>query len=317
MKINGPKVHAGGHKPVSEHKAVQHLKGFTGDRRKFREWNEKLLNALAQVDVRNRKVLKTLNKKLETLDGALQDTDDEDLCRILNDRLTQSEYRVASPAERTIDDNKGEYDFTEKDMFRLSEDLWYILNDKLEGQDPLGKLKGLKEGQGLTAYQKVYKWYFAVTGVTLKAKTNLAMNPDKPKKVTDVSTQLEQWTALVESLETYGPSYSLGLPFRVTALQVIMHHASEWFDSWQSECYKTPDALTIDSYQKLYQKCEDWARKKRLGADAHNVNMEISGVDGSKSSEEDDGYFDENGNWWDYDGNCWPVNVEGEANEVS
>ena len=153
----------------------------------------------------------------------------------------------------------------------------------------LGKLKGLKEGQGLTAYQKVYKWYSAVTGVTLKAKTNLAMNPDKPKKVTDVSTQLEQWTALVESLETYGPSYSLGLPFRVTALQVIMHHASEWFDSWQAECYKTPDALTIDPYQKLYQKCEDWAREKRLDADAHNVNIEISGVGGSKSGEEDDG----------------------------
>ena len=89
LKINGPKTQFGGHKPVSEHKAIQQLKSFTGDRSKFREWNEKLLNALAQVDVRNRKVLKTLNKKLETLDGALQDTDDEDLCRILNGRLTQ------------------------------------------------------------------------------------------------------------------------------------------------------------------------------------------------------------------------------------
>ena len=39
-------------------------------------------------------------------------------------------------------------------MHRLSEDLWYILNEKLEGLDPRGKLKGLKEGEGLTAYQK-------------------------------------------------------------------------------------------------------------------------------------------------------------------
>ena len=59
---NCPKVQSGGHKPVSEHKAVQQLKSFTGDRSKFREWNEKLLNALAQVDVRNRKVLKTQTK---------------------------------------------------------------------------------------------------------------------------------------------------------------------------------------------------------------------------------------------------------------
>ena len=99
-------MQGGGHKRVSDHEAVRQLKSFTGDRSKFREWYEKLLNALAQVDVKNRKVLKTLNKKLETLDGALQNTDDEDLCRILNDRLTQAEYRVASPADSLTDDNK-------------------------------------------------------------------------------------------------------------------------------------------------------------------------------------------------------------------
>ena len=60
------------------------------------------------------------------MDGAFQDTDDEDLCRILNDRLTQAEYRVADPADRLTDDNKGEYDLAEKDMHRLSEGVWYI-----------------------------------------------------------------------------------------------------------------------------------------------------------------------------------------------
>ena len=55
LKVSGPKVHGRGHKPVSEHKAVQQLKSFTGDRAKFREWNEKLLNALAQVEVKNAK----------------------------------------------------------------------------------------------------------------------------------------------------------------------------------------------------------------------------------------------------------------------
>ena len=39
-------------------------------------------------------------------------------------------------------------------MKQLEEDLWYILNEKLEGIDPRGKLKGLREGEGLTAYQK-------------------------------------------------------------------------------------------------------------------------------------------------------------------
>ena len=91
-------------------------------------------------------------------------------------------------------------------MTKLDEDVWYILNDKLEGIEPRGKLKGLREGDGLQAYQRIYKWYSAVTGVTLSAKMSLAMNPDKPKKVAEVASQLEQWAALVETLEKHGPA---------------------------------------------------------------------------------------------------------------
>ena len=54
-KGTGPRGDGGGGKPVSEHKAIQQLKNFSGDRSKSREWNEKLLNALGQVNVRNRK----------------------------------------------------------------------------------------------------------------------------------------------------------------------------------------------------------------------------------------------------------------------
>ena len=132
------------------------------------------------------------------------------MVRILNNRPTQEEYdNKASAAERLVDDNKGDYDFTMLNMKQLEEDLWYILTDKLEGQEPRGKVKGLREGDGLTAYQKIYKWYSAVTGVTLSGKMNFAMNPEKPKKITDVATTLEQWSALVESLEKYMGMHTL------------------------------------------------------------------------------------------------------------
>ena len=102
-------------------------------------------------------------------------------------------------------------------MKQLEEDLLYTLNEKLEGVEPRGKLKGLREGEGLTAYQKTYAWYSAVTGVTIANKMNLAMNPQTPKKSAEVSTFLEQWSALVENLEKYGDAYSLNLPFIVAA----------------------------------------------------------------------------------------------------
>ena len=90
---------------------------------------------------------------------------------------------------------------------------------------------------------------------------NQAMNPEKPNKVSDVATQLEQWSALVESLEKYGPANSLPLPSRVTALRITLSHAGDWCDDWQQDCYKIPEVLNIDTCQSLLLKCEDWARK--------------------------------------------------------
>ena len=71
----------GGQKQASEHKAIQQLKNFGGDRSKFRKWNENLLNALGQVNVKNRRAFKYLNAKFHALDGALQDQDDDDMAR--------------------------------------------------------------------------------------------------------------------------------------------------------------------------------------------------------------------------------------------
>ena len=126
----------------------------------------------------------------------------------------------------------------------------------------------------------------------------------------------------MESMEKYVDAYYLSPPFKVTVVRAIMGHASDWFDSWQHECYKTPDALNSEAYQKLYRKCEDWAGRKRLDADSTNVHQEIGGVDGGE--EEDpygnvDGDYDDYGNWWSTEGDFWPadVTIGGEANEVT
>ena len=65
-----------------------------------------------------------------------------------------------------------------------------------------------------------------------------------------------------------------------------MCHASEWFDAWQVECYKTPDLLTEATYQKLFTECEDWARKERLEVDTKdNDAMGVGGL-GQDNNEE-------------------------------
>ena len=115
-------------KPVSEFKAIQQLKPFNGDRSKFREWNDKLINALAQVKPCYRVAIKNLNTKLENMEGVLDD-DEEDLIRILNNRLTVEERKKAMMPVIEADDAKGDYEVDVGDVLRLDEDLWYVLKD--------------------------------------------------------------------------------------------------------------------------------------------------------------------------------------------
>eukprot|EP00959_Pyramimonas_sp_CCMP1952_P461238 9481258-Pyramimonas_sp.AAC.3 len=96
-----------------------------------------------------------------------------------------------------------------------------------------------------------------------------------------------------------------------------MVHANDWFDEWQQGCYRTPDWLNIDTFQKLYSKCEDGARKKKLDSDAKNKDaMDIGQVYGvhSSTSWEATGWIDEEGNWWPDDGNWWNE-VDGEPQD--
>eukprot|EP00959_Pyramimonas_sp_CCMP1952_P461239 9481258-Pyramimonas_sp.AAC.4 len=121
----------------------------------------------------------------------------------------------ASQAKQKEDEDKGDHEFTEEEKEQMAEDLWYILNEKLEGTEAKGNLKGLTDGDGIMAWQKVYKWYSAVTGATLSVKMSQAMNPEQPKKVTETAAKLEEWSAVVESREKYGKDIHYRFPSRL------------------------------------------------------------------------------------------------------
>ena len=93
-----------------------------------------------------------------------------------------------------------------------------------------------------------------------------------------------------------------------------MVHANDWFDEWQQGCYRTPDMLNIDTFQKLYSKCEDWARKKKLDSDTKNKDAmdigQVYEVDPltAWTEAEATGWIDEEGNWWPDDGSWWNEN---------
>ena len=56
-----------------------------------------------------------------------------------------------------------------------------------------------------------------------------------------------------------------------------MHHAGDWFDGWKDEIFKgsAPEYMTYDNRAKLYARCEEWAKKKRLDGEKDAVAMDI------------------------------------------
>ena len=87
----------------------------------------------------------------------------------MNRRFTATEYMKAPKLKQDEDDQKGDYEFTDEDKIKLEEGLWYILNEKLEGPEARGKLKGPMDGDGIMACPKVFNWYSVVTGATLSS----------------------------------------------------------------------------------------------------------------------------------------------------
>ena len=118
----------------------------------------------------------------------------------------------------------------------------------------------------------------------------------------------------MENLDKYGTAYLLPLPFKVTALRAIMVRANDCFDEWQQSCYWSPDALNVDTYQRLYVKFEDWARQKKLDSDTKNTDaMDIDEIYESAQDDSWDvnGWVDDEGYWWPDDNTWWTESDQG------
>ena len=96
-----------------------------------------------------------------------------------------------------------------------------------------------------------------------------------------------------------------------------MVRADDWFDEWQQGFYSTPDGLSHETYQKLYAKCEDWARKKKLYDDTKNSDaMDLSNVNAGYNSDDSTNASWNVSGWVDDDGYFYPDNGSGSADWI-
>ena len=89
----------------------------------------------------------------------------------------------------------------------LKENSYYVVRKKCVAKEAKSILRAIPQGEGFTAYTRIYKWYKDVSGMAITTRMQAAMNPTPPKKEEEIANSIEKWMDLVKQLETYGTSY--------------------------------------------------------------------------------------------------------------
>ena len=122
------------HKPAAESKAIQSIKPLTSDKKEFRLWNSKFINAIAQLHPDIRPFFEELTTYM---DANRVPVNDQGVGRLVAATLHKPQ---------PINLNK------------LNEDLFYILMDKCEGE-AASRVLSVEKGEGLEVYQQIYLWF--------------------------------------------------------------------------------------------------------------------------------------------------------------
>ena len=112
------------------------------------------------------------------------------------------------------------------------------------------------------AFQKVYIWYAGTSGLHLTIRLEHVQTPSPPRSNNDLANELEKWLEHVRQLAAYGDDYTLGWAFKITALQRIMAHNKEAFESWEGVYTGPPNSSEL-KYKYLLEKVQTFVTNRR------------------------------------------------------
>ena len=150
---------------LAESRSIANLKTLGSDRTEFRQWNERLINAVTQaMGIPWRSFMK---KVMESLD--------------VNRKLLTNEEVEKEAEMAEIENIEG-----------AAENLYYVLVEKTEGDAAL-RVSSVEPGEGMQAYMKVYLWFAGTTGLALTEISRMVMQPVPPKNDFEIADALEKW----------------------------------------------------------------------------------------------------------------------------
>jgi hypothetical protein len=133
-------------KSAMEHKAIANLKTLGSDRQGYRQWHDKFVNAMAQVNKEYRTIMQTIVKAIENEE------------KLPIGDIDEWESWFSEKGEEALD------------LAAVNEDLFSVLMDKTESEAYF-RVKSVEPGNGIEAFVKIVKWFMGTSGLGLQRKS--------------------------------------------------------------------------------------------------------------------------------------------------
>ena len=131
-------------------RGYQNIAQLGNDESGFRLWHERFINEVTQVHPAAREVIEGMNTRID-----------------MEEKMSVKSELLALGKEGFTTD-------------KFIEDLFYILLAKCDGEAAI-KVLTVSSGDGLRAYQEIYKWYTGTSGMAMTKRAENIMNPKSAK----------------------------------------------------------------------------------------------------------------------------------------
>ena len=143
-------------KTAAESRAMRSIKPLVSDKKEFRLWHNKCINAITQIHRDSRLFFDEIITYLDAHRIPLDDA--------ANLLIAEKDKDQANPIN----------------VSRLNEDLFYILMDKCEGE-AANRVLSVPKGSGIHAYQNIYLWFAGQSGMAISKRIEWVMRPPIPR----------------------------------------------------------------------------------------------------------------------------------------
>ena len=271
---------------ISESKGAASLKMFTGDKKEFNEWLEKLINQFTIIYPGTRPIFKELIKEVNA-SRKVMEASDVDL------KFTNDQSRT----------------FGSELVESINDDMHFILTDKTTGEARI-KIENGDPSKGVHSLLKLIHWYSTTSGEAVQERIRVIMHPPTPKKDEEIFMTVENWIKEIRQIEEHGSEYHLPPMFKITALRMIMAHKMDRFDVIERQLREEKDMNV--KFDKMVEEIREYASELRLQKIRHPTAMAIDEAaqmaSQAQGEQEDWGDVDQGEEYWEE--GSWPIEEE-------